>query len=98
MKQWWQIPECELTPETLSDKRLAFYNTFYGSEEGRQVMLSIKEMCYKPQRTAEETLARITLFHDIRAAAGNDVDSAMASIEAEAKTIDLGEQNNAGND
>jgi hypothetical protein len=95
LSQWWEMPE--LDAEARLEMKLAFWNVFYGSAEGRQVMLKIKEMCYRPEMTSKETLAKIRLFHDIRAICGNDVNSAMASIEAEGKAINLGDED-AGND
>lgn len=90
MAQWWELDkhELQLDEEALKYKRTAYWNTFYSTEEGQQVLLDIKSMCYESaDLPAVAQLALIRLYHDIRACCGADVNSAKRAIEAEGSSI-----------
>jgi hypothetical protein len=94
MAEWWNLtPEeaGELTNEEkevlVAEKQVAYFNTYYGSEHGRQVMADLMRKCYEvaPGRTAEAALALIELYQGIRADCG--INDEKAVIDAEMKTI-----------
>lgn len=67
--------------------KISFYNTFYGAEDGKDVLLELARMCYQEQSTAEATLGRIKLFQQIRVLAGVDAEVERRAIDAEAERI-----------
>jgi len=70
-------------------KTVAYYNTFYGTEEGRQVLLDIQRLCNEGGNSAEATVALINLYNEIRLNAGADVTTEKAMIDAEAGAIKI---------
>lgn len=78
------------------ERRSAFYNTLYATDEGRNVLLWIQKWCYgrfgdlneiSPER-ALASLALIELYQEIRANCGLDEADV---IDAEAGTLKIGE-------
>lgn len=86
---WWKMSPAEVAadPEALEARRIAYFNTLYGHDEGRQVLLDIMEMCYAGDVDPAATLALIKLFNELRARAGIDKDAEKAAIDAEAAAI-----------
>lgn len=86
---WWQLSQEEIAQDEGAQeaRRLAYFNTFYGHEEGRQVLLDVQQLCYAGADSPEAALARIRLYHEIRARAGIDRDAEKSAIDAEAKSI-----------
>lgn len=73
-------------------RQTAFFNTLYGTDEGRQVLLWIRNYCYERFELdgshASAALALIELYQEIRVNCGlNEADV----IDAEAETIKVGE-------
>jgi len=90
MAQWWELTDNEIAEneEALLAKQSAYYNTFFGTEEGQQVLLDLKAHCYEaPQETAEAQLALIRLYYTIIVSCGGTIHSAKAAIEAEGNSI-----------
>ena len=87
--EWWQLSPEEISQssDALKMRKLAYYNTFYATEEGRQVLLDIKRMCYNDSRSPDGLIAMIQLFHTIRGKAGLTVESDKAGIDAEAGSV-----------
>lgn len=85
--EWWQVNlDEELSEEQLQAKRTDYYNTFFGSEKGRRVLLDIQKMSFL-NKGPESTLGRIELYNDIRANCGANIESDKAAIDAEAAAI-----------
>ena len=91
--EWWQMTKEQLAEDADARlaKRLAYYNTFYGTVHGREVLVDIIQMCYSFSSDPVAMLARIEVVNRIRANAGATVDSDKAAIDAEAEAINLGE-------
>lgn len=89
--EWWQLSPEEIAqnPEAVKLRKLAYYNTFYASEEGRQVLLDMKKMCYNNSLSPDGLIATIQLFETIRGKAGLTIDSDMAAISAEAGSVNF---------
>ncbi len=90
--EWWKVKTEDLNEEQAEAKRLAYYNTFFGSPEGRQVLLDLQRESYKlwpvgSAPSSDAVIARIDFLQEIRANCGANVESEMAAIEAEGKTI-----------
>jgi hypothetical protein len=100
---WWEMTEEELAhdEEAQRARQLAYYNTFYGSNESRAVMLDIMRICYQIKDGCSEftregacaILAQIAIYQEIRARCG--ICDEKAVIDAEASTIIVGGQQNA---
>lgn len=88
-EEWWKLGEKELALDEAAQqaKQLAYYNTFYGTETSRQVMLDLQRLCYTRTANSDADLARIELFNIIRTNCGASIDSEKAAIDAEAKAI-----------
>ena len=86
-EQWWKLDEAFLASnaEAQAAKQLAYYNTFYGSVYGREVLLDVTRLCFQLMPTAEATLARIRLLDQIKVNCGIGSEQEMAAIEAESK-------------
>ena len=86
---WWKLDEQRLAQdeEAQAAKLLAYYNTFYGSDQGRQVLFDLTNYCFADVGEPIEVLARIRLLAIIKANCGFNQDSQMAAIEAESKSI-----------
>jgi hypothetical protein len=86
--EWWKLKPEELDEEQAEARRLAYYNIFYGTEEGRQILLDIKKICYETSGlSSDAVLARIALFVAIRANCGVNIETEKTAIDAEAKAI-----------
>lgn len=87
--EWWKLSKEQLADdaEAQAAKQVAYFNTFYGSDEGRQVAYDLTHICFTPQTEMAGTLGRIALLGEIKANCGFNEDSQMAAIEAEGKSI-----------
>ena len=87
--EWWKMSRGALNAdkEAKQDRQRAYYNTFYGDEESRQVLLDLQRLCYTKTGNTDMDVARIELFNIIRVNCGASIDSEKAAIDAEAKTI-----------
>lgn len=90
MAEWWQLSEEELAKDAnaQAEKQLAYWRTFYGSESGRQVLLSLQRECYAANDPIA-SVALIKLFNQIRANCGVNAFVEMQAIKAEAQYINL---------
>lgn len=90
MADWWQLDEATLAEDADAqlEKQVAHYNTFYGTEHGRQVLLNLQRMCYAANDPVA-SVALITLFNQIRANCGVNAFVEMQAIKAEAQYINL---------
>lgn len=88
---WWALSEEELAEDgaAQTDKTLAYYNTFYSTIEGRQVLLDLQRRCYESNDPVA-SVALITLYNNIRADCGVGVQVEMAAINAEARQLGAG--------
>ena len=86
--EWWQLKIVDLNDEQKKAMRLAYYNTYYGSEHGRQVLLSLQMMYLEEGISPETKLARIDLIDHIKVVCGWNVNVQMAAIEAEGAAIE----------
>jgi len=85
MTKWLQMSEQEIEHNAGAKKarQLEYYNTFYGTPEGRNAMADLRRRVYNPGNMEPvAVLARISLFEEIRELCGI-VDN-LAVIEAEA--------------
>lgn len=91
--EWWQLSEEQLAEnaEAQVAKQVAYWNTFYGRDESREVLLDIQRRCYSHNGSSDAILALIELFNDIRANCGASLVSEKAAIDAEAGSITVGE-------
>lgn len=89
-KEWWQLSEEVLASdaEAQAEMQQAFYNTFYATEHGRQVLLGLQRMCYSTNSPIA-SVALIALFNQIRANCGVNAFVEMQAIKAEAQYINL---------
>ncbi len=87
MTNWWELSPGQIDALSSNERLLAYYNTFYASENGRQVLLDIQRMCFEKQENAEASLALIALYGMIRAKCGVDLSVEKASLDGEAKLI-----------
>lgn len=89
MTEWWRMSQEALAAdkEAQQAKQLAYYNTFYRSDSGREVLLDLQHLCHAELGSSDSILARIELFNIIRINCGISVDSEKAAIDAEAKAI-----------
>lgn len=78
-------------------RQIAFYNTFYETEDGKDVLSEIRRYCYSSQ-----DINLIAFYLWIRDAAGRTEETERAMIDAEAETIRFEkpekENRNADND
>jgi hypothetical protein len=88
MKQWWQMTDEELAADKNARraKRIAYYNTFFGTDDGRDVLNDIRETCFNSQN-----IELICLYLNIRNNAGRTRETEKAMIDAEAQAIGIGE-------
>ncbi len=86
-EQWWQLDEAFLASnaEAQAAKQLAYYQTFYGSRQGREVLLDVTRLCSQLMPTAEATMARVRLLDQIKVNCGIGSEQEMAAIEAESR-------------
>ena len=89
MANWWELSENSLAAdeEAQEARKADFFNTFYGTDSGKNVLLALCSECYKEDSTPGACLARIRLYNWIRAVAGVDVQAERAAIDAESKAI-----------
>jgi len=91
MADWWRMSEDELAvdAEARQEKCLAYYNVFYATPIGRQVLFDILNRTHAkvPGRSSDASLTLVELYHYLRASAGIDEEIV---IEAEAKSINFG--------
>ena len=94
-KEWWELDNEELAgnPDAQTEMQLAFYNTFYATEPGRQVLLGLQRMCYGANDPIA-SVALIALFNQVRANCGVNAFVEMQAIRAEAKYINLDQKEN----
>ena len=92
MSDWYKMSEDELSQDSgILERQQSYYNTFYRTDEGRCVLLDIQRMCFEQANTPEASLALINLYLRIRALCGVNIDMEKASLDAEAKLINLQE-------
>lgn len=89
MANWWELTEVELAndPDALEARSTAYFNTFYGTDDGRAVLVDLGKLSYERKESAAATLAGIELYHAIKARAGLTVDCEKAAIDAEGSSI-----------
>jgi len=85
--EWWKAKLGDLDDDQKQAMQDAYYNTFYGDDEGRKVLLNLQRLCFENVSTPERTIARLEFLMHIKTSCGLDVESEMAAIEAEAKAI-----------
>ena len=99
-RQWYEMAEDEIdaSAEARKARTFAYYNTFYGTDDGRVVLMDIARMCYDTTRrnpcTSEGALgivALVELLYDIKVRCG--LTDEKATIEAEARAVILGDDN-----
>lgn len=91
--EWWKLSPQELAAdaEALQYRRLAYFNTYHASMQGRKVLLDLQRYCFgkfgaiehmKPEHYAA-ALSLVQFYGYIRACCG--VNDEEAVIDAEAK-------------
>lgn len=85
---WWELSEGELAQNEGARelKQAAYFNTFYGSDSGREVLLDVQRACYA-MNDPVASVALIKLVNQIRANCGVNTFVEMQAIKAEAKYI-----------
>lgn len=89
LNEWWKLSQGELALDEPASqaKQRAYYNSFYASEEAKQVTLDLQRLCNSKTNDPVADLARIEIFNTIRANCGASIESEKAAIDAEAKAI-----------
>ena len=89
MANWWKASEEDIaaSQELQQERAASYFNTFYGSDERRLVLLDIGKMCYTRRGSAEASIALIELFHQLKARAGLTQEGEKAAVDAEAASI-----------
>ena len=89
MANWWELSEHAIAADedTAGERAAAYFNTFYGTEDGKRVLLDICQMCYSYNTSAEGTLALVKLYQMIRSRAGVNPNVEKAAIDAEAEAL-----------
>ena len=82
--EWWKANLGDLDDDQKQAMQTDYYQTFYGSENGRRVMLNLQRLCFEDVTTPERTISRLELLIHIKTSCGLNVESEMAAIEAEA--------------
>ncbi len=72
--------------QALAAKQIAHYNTFYGSEHGRQVLYHLTNLCHQGKDDAE-MMARMRLLGLIKENCGYTNETQMAAIRAESSHL-----------
>lgn len=88
MKQWWQMSADELAgdEDAQQARQVAYFNTFYGTDEGRQVLVDLKNVLYE-LASARRNVGFVEVYQMIRASAGANNDTEKAMVDAEATAI-----------
>lgn len=92
MSEWYELSEADLAAngEALKAKQLAYYNTFYASDESRAVLADLRRRCNSSGGMEPVAiLAIIEFLSYIRASCG--IRSEKDVIDAEAETVSFGE-------
>lgn len=90
MAEWFLLNPEEFASdeEAQKAKQLAYFNTFYGSEEGRQVMFDLMRLCNDiTNKKPDAVIAQLALYQYIRACCGITADKEKEIIDAEASII-----------
>ena len=87
--EWWQLNEKELSSngEAQAAKQVAYFNTFFGSDEAMQVLLDLTAECSKRVGSSDYTQGRLDVLDLIRANCGVGPDAEMAGLKAIGKLI-----------
>lgn len=86
-KHWTDMTEAELAdnPEKRKIKTMAFYNTFFGTDDGRDVMTCLRKIVYDAAGMEPlAVLARIELLEYIRINCGLTDAGDLTNAEADA--------------
>jgi hypothetical protein len=75
--EWWQ--KTELDDEDRLARKLAYWNTLFGTDDGINVLLDIKDICYASDK--------MELYYEILRRAGRSTESQKAALEAEGQAI-----------
>lgn len=94
-----------MTPEQLAEdssaqlqRQITYHNVFYGTEDGREVLVDLMQMCYAFSSDPVAMLTRIELFNKIKLSAGCTIETDKAAIDAEADLIEFAQETEDASD